>query len=216
MDEKKFYYTRDGKQIGPVDMRVLKEIKLTPDDLIWYENLDKWQKIKDIPQLSSHFKFKIPPPLPINIGEIVNKIEIGGEVLIKKEKSDLSINAIKPSNKVLHFFYYWIGINLFALVTSYSEINLFNKSSPRTDKFWPFVKFTESNSYWVWTSTPPTGTTAVGNYGEWKEETSFNGIFYNYDWSEFLIFVGGTLLIYLISKIPKEDRSKFNDVQRPQ
>ncbi|MBC3539040.1 DUF4339 domain-containing protein [Rufibacter sediminis] len=207
METKDYYYLKEEEQVGPVKLTDLKIAELTPNDFIWFEDLDGWMKIKDIPELSILFKPKTPPPPPKV--ENLNKTEISGEILVKKEKiKNETIEAIKPTNKALHTFLIWAGIHFFALITSYSEVDIFNVSKPRTDKFWPFVEYIEKEKYWEWTSTPPPGQIAVGGYGEWREETDFNGIFYNYDWSEFLVFVGGALFFYLLSKLSdKNDKN---------
>ncbi len=69
----------------------------------------------------------------------------------------------------------WLALHLCALFLSYNEVKFFNAAgSPKPDKFWPFVKFT--TPYFI----PDDNTTHV----------KFNGLFTQYDWTEFCFYVG--------------------------
>ena len=93
------------------------------------------------------------------------------------------------------FFIVWVGANLFALITSYAAIPLFSVSKPDSSKFWPFVNFVDFSNYYI---PHPDGTvTSPG--------IMFYGIFYNYDWSEFLIYVGFVFVILIFRSTPKTD-----------
>ena len=37
-------------------------------------------------------------------------------------------------------------------------------------------------------------------------DTSFNGIFYQYDWTEFAIYIGGAFVIYLLVRISNKQK----------
>ncbi len=77
----------------------------------------------------------------------------------------------------------WCLFHLCALFLSYHEVRFFNSTGePKTDKFWPFVKFTYP--YFL----PDDNTTYV----------KFNGFFTQYDWTEFSFYVGGLLFIILL------------------
>lgn len=112
------------------------------------------------------------------------------EKIIEPEKTENETSKIIPEDKkngILNSFLIWVGFNTFALIMSYSHIMPFsNYSGNRTDKFWPFVEFHTTDKSYI--------------MGIWYEETYFHGIFYNYDWSEYLIYVGLVGLFLIINK----------------
>jgi len=58
----KKYYLHDGvSQQGPFDIEELKEKKVQKDTPIWYEGLENWMKVADVPELQSILP-SIPPP----------------------------------------------------------------------------------------------------------------------------------------------------------
>lgn len=88
----------------------------------------------------------------------------------------------------------WIAFNVFALVMSYMQVRPFNYvGEPLPEKFWPFIKFTDA-----------TYTRVSKNPEVWDTVLKFNGIFANYDWSEFSVYVGGTLFIMLLYYMHKK------------
>jgi len=96
--------------------------------------------------------------------------------------------------KLLFYLLIWIASNFLALVLSYSRVSFFNSSGkPDTEKFWPFVKFTHSF----------TSSFAMYN-GLDSRQTHFNGIFVDYDWSEFLIYTTFGVLVYAYFTIYKK------------
>lgn len=199
MDKKDFFYANGKEQIGPISFEELKKLNLDGSTLIWYDGLNEWTKINSIPEIYDILeKKKSPPPLP-NKEEIINKTEISGEVKIIKEKNKNEIlEPIKPTPKILQRLLIWTGINSLALITSYAEIAFFSDGSPKTDEFWPFVKifeFHDRPSMWGMGPRPE---------AFWE----YNGIFYRYDWTEFLVYVGGALLIFIISRLSNKDEIK--------
>lgn len=83
----------------------------------------------------------------------------------------------------------WCLFHLFAMLLSYREVPFFNNSGePKTNKFWPFVKFT--NTYFM----PDRNSTY----------SKFNGLFTEYDWSEFSFYTGvvifAVILVYVNRK----------------
>lgn len=112
------------------------------------------------------------------------------EKIIEPEKTENETSKIIPEDKKngnLNSFLIWVGFNTFALIMSYSHIMPFsNYSGNRTDKFWPFVEFYTTDKSYI--------------MGIWYKETYFHGIFVNYDWSEYLIYVGLVGLFLIINK----------------
>lgn len=83
----------------------------------------------------------------------------------------------------------WCLLNLSALILSYKEVRFFNTAGePRTERFWPFVKFT--TPYFL----PDDNTTYF----------KFNGFFTQYDWTEFSFYVGTVLFLILLVYVYKK------------
>ncbi|MFA7302035.1 MAG: DUF4339 domain-containing protein [Candidatus Shapirobacteria bacterium] len=200
MENKEYYYLDNEDKIGPLSLEKLKKVELSENTLIWYSGLDDWTRIGDVPELISLFMLlkKLPPPIPNKVKEYI-KTELSGELKFQNIKQPNEIlSKIKQSKNALIFLLIWTGINLFALITSYSEIDFFSKGTPSTNEFWPFVEIFETHFIW---NKPGTFDQLIYGY---KEVQDFNGLFYRYDWSEFLIYVGGALLIYIIISVSKQ------------
>lgn len=198
---KSFYYLKGKDQNGPFTMDQLVEKDLTSETLIWTEGMENWQKLKDIPELLQTIKPKsVPPPPPSDSDEKIIKTEVTGQLNVTTEKKpNPALEAIKPSKSTLTWLIAWCGFHLFALLMSYSRVSIFNDGGkPRTDKFWPFVKIYESYHPW-------------GDYNT-TEKIDFNGLFVEYDWSEFAFYVGGAILVYLLVRISnKADETEIED-----
>ncbi|MDD2799810.1 MAG: DUF4339 domain-containing protein [Bacteroidales bacterium] len=193
MDRKDFFYANGKEQIGPISFEELKKLNLDGNTLIWYDELNEWTKINSIPEIYDMLeKKKSPPPLP-NKEENINKTDISGEVKLIKEKNKI-LEPIKPTQKILQRLLIWTGINILALITSYAEIPFFSNNSPKTDEFWPFVSIIQHRRFLRW--------------GLPDECWDFNGLFYSYDWTEFLVYVGGAYLIFIIIRLSNKDELK--------
>lgn len=185
---KEYFFLKGKDQNGPFTIEQLADKGLTSETLIWSEGMENWQKLKDIPELIQALKPKsVPPPPPSDKYENISKTEVSGQLKVTTEKTpNPALEAIKPNKKTLTWLIVWCGFHLFALLMSYSRVDIFNDGGePRTDKFWPFVKIWEEE------------------WDGWKGVyyTDYNGIFYNYDWSEFAFYVGGAIVIYLLVRI---------------
>lgn len=130
--------------------------------------------------------------------QLKQSIEEKGKTSVAQSKCDSSqVKAGNNQNKLINLFLIWIGFNAFALITSYSKVSFFGKNwhSPQTEKFWPLVKVFEYKTP-TWNAYID-GPTPPESY--WK----FNGLFYNYDWSEFLVYVGLVGLYFIVNKNSK-------------
>lgn len=184
---KEFYFLNGKDQNGPFTIDELKTKNLTFETLVWSEGMENWKKIKDIPELFGQLNPKpSPPPPPLDYD---TKTEVFGQLKITTEKApNETLNAIKPKSNALTFLIIWCSFHLFALLMSYSRIKFFNDGGiPEKDKFWPFVKFTDKQLY--------------GSWGGPVERTDFNGLFVEYDWTEFAFYVGVVLVIYFLVRI---------------
>lgn len=193
---KEYYFLNGKDQKGPLTIDQLSSKELTSETLIWTEGMENWTKLKDIPELAQTIKLKsVPPPIPTEIDE---------------KTSTPTLKAISPSKTVLTWLIAWCGFHLLALLMSYSQIKIFNdRGTPQTDEFWPFVNFThdvksekfkrlirEQKSY------------SPSDYGMYDKE--FNGIFTEYDWTEFAFYVGSAIVILLILQI--SNKSNKSDI----
>lgn len=179
---KLYYYLVGNQQNGPWTIEQLSYKGLTDETLIWTEGMENWQKLKDIPELYKVLKPKIvPPPPPNQLNEKVEKNQIS------------TFNFNKKFSKGLNWLVVWFLFNLFALITSYSQIKIFNDGGkPLTNRFWPFVKFTYKYCY--------SNGQKMYFYEGSGGNTGFYGLFVDYDWSEFTLYVIGAILIFIIIK----------------
>lgn len=59
---KKYFYSKNNEQIGPVTFEELKKADIKPNTLIWYEGLSNWEPAESLEDLKEIFEL-IPPPL---------------------------------------------------------------------------------------------------------------------------------------------------------
>lgn len=188
MKERQFYYLKGRDQFGPYSLEELKQIDLNPDTYVWTETMDNWEKIKNIPELSKdNSKNKLPPPPP-NIGNSNDEaIMLDGKGNANANNSKKLTISGNPSIKRLTIIIIWSAFHLFALLMSYSGIEVFNNFGRyNTDKFWPFVSF--------WTKARRT----------YPHPDYFDGIFTQYDWSEFAFYIGIGIVIYVLIVLSKK------------
>jgi hypothetical protein len=107
----------------------------------------------------------------------------------------LKAEEIIISRRVIKWLMIWTFFHMFALLTSYKEIPLFNEyGEPRPKNFWPFVNFFDE--YYV---------KEPQNLQQLPEtKLKFNGLFVNYDWTEFGTYVGGLLLLVVFYYLYKK------------
>lgn len=196
---KEFFYLDGKDQKGPFLVKQIANKNLTAETLIWTEGMDNWQKLKNVPELVHLLKPKSVPPPPPSDQQKVSKTEVSNQLKGTTEKTPNPImEGIKPNRKALTRLIIWCCFHLFALLMSYSEVDVFNnEGKPRSEKFWPFVEFTEQ--YWGFGD----------NYSYTHKQvrkTRFNGIFVEYDWSEFAFYVGGALVIFLLIRISNKSK----------
>lgn len=213
-NEMREYFFLEGKeQNGPFSIEQLTQKELTKETLIWTEGMEDWQKIKDIAELVLVLKPKsVPPPLPTEKEEQKYKTEVFVHLkAIKRNNFNLTLEAIKPSKRALSWLIAWCGFHLFALLMSYSQIEFFNDGGkPESKEFWPFVKFQSCRDIIAWdNSNIPVGwNTGMGRTV--GEDCHFNGLFINYDWTEFAFYIGAAIVVFILLSISnKQERSKI-------
>jgi hypothetical protein len=60
--EKNYFIVQQGEQKGPFTLEQLKTMPLTRETKIWYQGLDGWKMIAEIPELSE-LEAMLPPPV---------------------------------------------------------------------------------------------------------------------------------------------------------
>ena len=89
---------------------------------------------------------------------------------------------------------------------SYSGVEIFNNGGYQdTEAFWPFVSFIGQSNYFDPTADGYTinAMTFERTKGKYVDTYYFEGLFTEYDWSEFLVYSGIGLLIFFFIKKPK-------------
>src|SRR4051812_16521417 len=191
-----YYYSNGTETFGPYSIDQLRDKQLAPETLVWHERLSEWAQLKDLPEAATYVSLKrTPPPIPpLNKrGEIdgqtsTHRLARGRTVYLKDEEIIISRTVIK-------WLMVWVFFHMFALFTSYKEIKLFNDGGePRPQNFWPFVNFIDE--YYV--------KAANTTQEVWETRLKFNGMFVNYDWTEFGSYVGGLLLLVVFYYLYKK------------
>lgn len=217
--EKKYYYLSGKERKGPFSIEELKTKEFTKETFIWCKGMDEWKKLKEIPRLLETIgEEAIPPPPPI---EEVTKTEVSGEINVSNKKEpNPTLEAIKPNKNSLKWIIIWIGFHFFALLMSYSNVEIFNGSrNPEPENFWPIVEFypCEENFHeseaskrrkQEWRRSNPGFGSSLKLEGEYKTECNFQGIFYEYDWSEFAFYIGGATIFFLVRRVSNTDEDE--------
>jgi len=85
---------------------------------------------------------------------------------------------------------------------SYSEVNIFNDTgTPTTEEFWPFVSFTRTVRNDNYAIALRSGTSVSDDY---IYDDVFNGLFTEYDWTEFSFYSGVSLLLFFLKREKKD------------
>lgn len=208
-----YYFLKGKDQKGPFTIEQLSDKGLTNETLVWTEGLENWQKLKDIPELVQHLKPKsVPPPPPKESDEMISKTELSGQLKVTNERiPNTAFEALKPTKTTLTRLIIWCGFHLFALLMSYSQVELFNSSGePEKDKFWPFVTFRKEYNVVSEKGRHLSEYGALTPEEYWQKEVKFNGLFTEYDWTEFAFYVGGAIVIYLLFRVSNKQNETEN------
>lgn len=200
---KEYYYLTGKDQNGPFTIEELMSKGLAQETLVWSEGMGTWEKLEYIPDVIHYLKPKsITPPVPSYIIEEINNTETSEQL---KEKAERTSDSIKPMTWLI----LWCAFHLFALLMSTSKIDPFNnlRGESRSDKFWPFVEFVEEDArfipddpfYYSSSRSNESGNNTIPG----RSEDDFNGIFAQYDWTEFAFYVGGALILFLLVRTRK-------------
>lgn len=184
-----YHFAKGNTPVGPVSFHELKQLNLADNTLVWYEGLSKWYLLHDLPELKAALlEHQIPPPLP-NYPESHTKDSHNAQA---SNKGDYQ-RKFKLSNVTKNFITIWVFVHLIALVTSYGEIKFFNDRTPETNKFWPIVEFVSCGHAYDNISSFD-----LQRGGSLNNDCRFHGIFKNYDWSEFAVYMLTAIAIAFI------------------
>jgi hypothetical protein len=180
-----YYYSNGNIKYGPYTIEELQLQELEPDTLVWHDKLSHWTRAADLPELKSKLIAKKLPPLP-NITAYSNKNSYAASYNSARAVPNDSSPSFVVRVRRYRWVIIWCIFHLCALFLSYSEIKVFNDTGePKTEKFWPFVKFTYP--YFI----PDSNRTYV----------RFNGFFTQYDWTEFSFYVGSVLFFIVLMHV---------------
>ncbi len=200
---KEYFYIEGNNQKGPFTQEEIKSKGLSNETLVWFDDIDNWTPLINVPELNNKLK-KTPPPLPIDNESIKNKL---ADKITSQPKeyanNNLPTNIFRPSKKELTWVISWCSFHFLALILS--NVLLFNYQpkihfigEPKSkESLWPFVKFVERK----YDQLP--GGQSWEYYQEMWAQKKFNGLFYQYDWTEFVLYFGAGLIVYLIIKVFK-------------
>ena len=175
-----YYYSDGTTKYGPYTFEELQGKQLAPGTLVWHDNLPDWTRVVDLPEFRTRQELpKAPPPLPAAGSAAAARMGLRAD-------DDTSFAGLVRRYRWLLV---WCCFHIIALVLSTNEVKYFNSAgSPKTDKFWPFVKFTEA--YFTKVSDGPPEV--------WRTQIKFNGLFTQYDWTEFSFYAGSALFLVVL------------------
>lgn len=115
-----YYFLKDTEKVGPLSLEELKEAGLEKDTLIWYEGIEDWTKLIDIPKLRKEILGveEVPPPLP---EEVVKQAEVKAAEEVKKEKKKTK-RSRRPLRVAVSIVLIFLLIPSIAIVHSYYTI----------------------------------------------------------------------------------------------
>jgi len=182
-----YYYSDGTNKYGPYTFEQLQARQLDPGTLVWHDNLPDWTRVADLPEFRTHEPLpKAPPPLPVNGADTASASTT--RAIPRQEEEPRSFAGLLRRYR---WVLVWCAFHVLALLLSTNEVKYFNTAgAPKTDKFWPFVKFTEA--YF----------TKVSKDNElpevWQTQIKFNGFFTQYDWTEFCFYAGSALFLVVL------------------
>lgn len=67
---KEYHISLNGKNLGTFSLTALKESKIDPEVIVWFDGLDDWKPVAEVEELKAYIK-STPPPLPRKEGKKV-------------------------------------------------------------------------------------------------------------------------------------------------
>lgn len=181
-----YYYSDGDTKHGPYTFEEMQAKKLGSGTLVWHDNLPDWIRITELPEFRRAVGAppKAPPPLPAAGATPVYSSKNTAKAAIAEEPASIVSTARRYLWLII-----WTSFHLLALLLSTREVKFFNSAGiPKNDKFWPFVKFTDAFFTKVSDGPPEV----------WQTQIKFNGLFAQYDWTEFSFYVGSAVFVVLL------------------
>jgi len=109
--EKKYFLAKGKKHLGAFSLTELQTMNLSPDTLIWSEDLGHWTKASEITELKD-FIISVPPPTPYILENQITKDKN------KKYFKDVIYRIIKAGKQTLFPFLLLFVVIFFVLILS--------------------------------------------------------------------------------------------------
>jgi len=185
MNDKYYIIDKNNRECGPFNEDELNYLGLHFDSLIYCSDWECRRPLNEISELAeinarNESIFSINP-------------QYGNQIIpkntIKVEKIDEEVNVDKYSyknKKVRLFLVSWLFFHLVALILA--NFGIQNSATYNTyNNFWPFVNFITTRK------SPPSFSEPYV-----RVHTTFEGVFYQYDISEFSIYILSTSFIWFV------------------
>lgn len=126
----KYYLAVNNKQEGPYNLQQLRDMNLDANTLVWYDGLDEWKKLSNLPILSAQLtKTETPPPFDEEKYIIENNAVV--PMPIQEVNPFCHINKItKPNNYLAEAIFSLLFCCPIALIAVYKSLQvnkLYNK-----------------------------------------------------------------------------------------
>lgn len=123
MENRHYFYLKDGQQIGPIPFEDLKKHNIRKDTLIWYDGITDWTQAQNVDELQILFA-TTPPPIPKNVQQTTANV------------SKNEVPQKKKSKSIIVFLFIVIGLMIVGIaITEFNAIdsiaNMF--ASPKTE-----------------------------------------------------------------------------------
>ena len=128
----KYYLAVNNKQEGPYNLQQLRDMNLDANTLVWYDGLDEWKKLSNLPILSSQLtKTETPPPFDEEKYVIENNTVVPMPTQGVNQFGYININKkTKPNNYLAEAIFSLLFCCPIALIAVYKSLQvnkLYNK-----------------------------------------------------------------------------------------
>jgi hypothetical protein len=175
-----YYFLKGKDQLGPFSLQELQQQPILPETMVWHEALPEWIPASELTELKIAMPL-LSKTLPMEM----TRINTSKTKNFPLQESDTFLSELKKHRWLAG----WIVFHSIALMLSLKEVKLFNATGePKPEKFWPLVKFTN----------PFFDTTYNRTF------VLFNGMFTQYDWTEFSFYIGIAIFFVILRIVYKK------------
>lgn len=120
----KYYLAINNKQEGPYSLQQLRDMNLDANTLVWYDGLDEWKKLENLPILSSQLsKTETPPSFDEEKYNIVNNVVF--PMLDKRANPTIHTECKQqPNNYLAEAIISLLFCNPLALIAIYKSLKV--------------------------------------------------------------------------------------------